>query len=168
MNESSQGNAQQIKVINNFARTLKSRFIKHLLIKSAFVSRGWMIASAVHRFGVKQCALRHKAEVGTEPETYSRPNEFSCLLLSALCGFIIVTLLMRTVCVKEINTTSLHSRGCHSLSYSLCLSRVSSSHPATLSFSLIKSLLLDLILSICLFPRGVYFTPSPLSADMVI
>lgn len=33
------------KVINNFRQTIKSPFINHLLIKSASVSRGWMIAS---------------------------------------------------------------------------------------------------------------------------
>ncbi len=41
--ESSPGNTQQMKVINNFRGTIKSPFINHLLIKSAFVSRGWMI-----------------------------------------------------------------------------------------------------------------------------
>lgn len=99
VNESSPGNTQQMKAINNFTRTIESPFINHLLIKSAFVSRGWMIASVVHRFRVKQCALRHKTRdvgVGTKAKTYSCPNEFS---FSVLCGFIIVTLLMCNVSV---------------------------------------------------------------------
>lgn len=60
-------------------------------------------------------------QVGTKPETHSCPNEFSCSLLSVLCGFIIITLLMQSASMKEINTTSLHSRECQGLVYLLYL-----------------------------------------------
>lgn len=125
-------------------------------------------------------------QVGTKPETHSCPNEFSCSLLSVLCGFIIITLLMQSASMKEINTTSLHSRECQGLVYLLyllafCLyifllcvlsfcvcffffplhlcPSVSSA-----SLSLIKSLLP----SFCLFPRSVSFTLLPPSADLPV
>lgn len=143
-----------MKGINNSRRTIKSPFINRLLIKPAFVSGGWLIASrpvvgcfpAADGFGVKQeltggggggtCAQtsRHKTE------THSRPNEFPCLPLSALCGFIIITLLMHNASIKGINTTSLHTGGCRGRSYSLCL-------PGCLSFSSVFLLLCHWITS---------------------
>lgn len=124
--ESSPGNTQQMKAINNFRRTIKSPLINRSLIKSAFVSRGWAIAT------LPVCGDRDISPLqsilsetvcarGTfrKPETRSCPNEFSHSLCSELSGFIIVTLLMRNAAVKEINTTSVRSRGRRRLSRSL-------------------------------------------------
>lgn len=158
LNESSPGNTQQMNVINNFRRTIKSPFINHLLIKPAFVSRGWMIVSCLSLATViytplhsnwsyaHTCTLRHKqgmlARVSRhKTETHSCPNEFSRSLFSVLCGFIIIILLMHNASMKEINTTSLHSRGRHSLFSLLCLFALSSFAFFYLSFSLIKSFL---------------------------
>lgn len=109
-----------MKVINNFRRTIKFVFINHLLVKSAFVSEGWMIVSCpcvapviFHPLrmicGEALHASRHKTA------TRSRPNESFCSLFSVLCGFISVTLLMHYAFMKEINTTSLRPRGCNAL-----------------------------------------------------
>lgn len=71
-----------------------------------------------HKQGAFAHASRHKTK------THSCTNDFSYLLFSALCSFIIITLLMHNASMKEINTTSLHSRGCqgHSLlALSFCL-----------------------------------------------
>lgn len=118
-------------------------------------------------------------QVGTKPETHSCPNEFSCSLLSVLCGFIIITLLMQSASMKEINTTSLHSRECQGLVYLLyllafclyifpfvCFFLLLHLCPSVSSASL--SLIKSLLPSFCLFPRSVSFTLLPPSADLPV